>query len=237
MLLYIIRHGIPDYTTDTLTDEGRPQAEAVVRRLRDVGIERIFSSPMGRAQETAAPTARALGLPVEICPFMSERVAGNHFFYLTDEGKHRWMCERRELVLSNPAVLHSPDAFSHGVYADDALARQGFAELAAASDAFMAELGYVRQANTLAYRQEGKTYGCVAAFCHAGFGLHWLAHLLGLPPHVFFCTFDYSHTGITLIQMKTANDGLAYPHLLQHSDLTHIAMADLPYLYNNEIPI
>ena len=29
MLLYIIRHGSPDYTTDTLTEEGQKQAEAV----------------------------------------------------------------------------------------------------------------------------------------------------------------------------------------------------------------
>ena len=29
MLLYIIRHRIPDYTTDTRTEEGQRQAEAI----------------------------------------------------------------------------------------------------------------------------------------------------------------------------------------------------------------
>ena len=45
MLLYIIRHGDPDYKTDTLTDRGKLQAEAVGKRMYDAGIERIFSSP------------------------------------------------------------------------------------------------------------------------------------------------------------------------------------------------
>lgn len=53
MLLYIIRHGEPDYTTDTLTERGWTQAEAVGKRIYDAKIDRIFSSPMGRAKQTA----------------------------------------------------------------------------------------------------------------------------------------------------------------------------------------
>lgn len=48
MLLYIIRHGDPDYATDSLTERGVLQAEAVGKRMADAGITRIFSSPMGR---------------------------------------------------------------------------------------------------------------------------------------------------------------------------------------------
>ena len=62
MLLYIVRHGDPIYETDTLTDRGRLQAEAVGKRIFDSKINRIFSSPMGRAKETAAPACRLLGL-------------------------------------------------------------------------------------------------------------------------------------------------------------------------------
>ena len=58
MLLYIIRHGDPDYTTDTLTERGWAQAEAVGKRLAASGINRVFSSPMGRAKQTAEPTCR-----------------------------------------------------------------------------------------------------------------------------------------------------------------------------------
>ena len=62
MLLYIIRHGDPIYETDSLTERGRAQAEAVAKRLAASGIDRVFSSPMGRARQTAEPTCRLLGL-------------------------------------------------------------------------------------------------------------------------------------------------------------------------------
>ena len=50
MLLYVVRHGEPDYSTDTLTELGWRQAEAVSNRMVAVGIEEIFASPMGRAR-------------------------------------------------------------------------------------------------------------------------------------------------------------------------------------------
>ena len=69
MLLYIVRHGDPDYTTDTLTERGLVQAEAVGKRIFDSKIDRIFSSPMGRAMETADPACRLLGLEKNIEEF------------------------------------------------------------------------------------------------------------------------------------------------------------------------
>lgn len=47
-----------------LNDEGRQQAEAVAERLRDIPIAAIYSSPLDRTRETAAPLAAALGLDV-----------------------------------------------------------------------------------------------------------------------------------------------------------------------------
>ena len=62
MLLYIIRHGDPNYEKDCLTERGKLQAEAVGKRMFNAKIDRIFSSPMGRAKETAEPACRLLGL-------------------------------------------------------------------------------------------------------------------------------------------------------------------------------
>ena len=66
MLLYIIRHGDPDYATDSLTERGIAQAEAVGKRLAASGVNRVFCSPMGRARQTAEPTCRLLGLDYTI---------------------------------------------------------------------------------------------------------------------------------------------------------------------------
>ncbi len=72
MRIVFVRHGEPDYVRDTLTETGRPQAEAAAERLRNEGIEEIWSSPMGRAYETAQATADVLGLPVRTLDFMHE---------------------------------------------------------------------------------------------------------------------------------------------------------------------
>ena len=72
MFLYIIRHGEPDYETDTLTERGILQAEAVGKRLAAVGIDEVYSSPLGRAKETAAPLCKQLGLECVIEPWSEE---------------------------------------------------------------------------------------------------------------------------------------------------------------------
>ena len=73
MRIIFVRHGEPDYTHDCLTETGRRQAKDAALRLRDEGIEAVYSSPFGRAKETAQCTADLLGLPVRIVDFMLER--------------------------------------------------------------------------------------------------------------------------------------------------------------------
>ena len=72
MDIYIIRHGFPDYARDCLTNLGHRQAEAVAEALEALGIDEIYSSPMGRARETAAHLAERLGKPVAVEPWAHE---------------------------------------------------------------------------------------------------------------------------------------------------------------------
>ena len=79
---YLIRHGTNDYLAKALlaarlpnvhlNDQGRAEAERVASNLATVGIQKIFSSPLERARQTAEPTARRLGLQVEITPEIHE---------------------------------------------------------------------------------------------------------------------------------------------------------------------
>lgn len=72
-LVLLIRHGhtptagriLTGWTRGVhLSEHGRAQAEALVRRLEGVPLQAIYSSPLERCRETAAPLARARGLPV-----------------------------------------------------------------------------------------------------------------------------------------------------------------------------
>lgn len=74
-LLLLIRHGENDYTKTHklagrlpkvhLNEHGRKQAQALGEALKGVPIKAIYSSPLERALETAAPIAENLGLNVQ----------------------------------------------------------------------------------------------------------------------------------------------------------------------------
>jgi probable phosphomutase (TIGR03848 family) len=75
-LLFLIRHGENEYTRTgklagwtenvTLNEAGQKQAQGLVERLKDVRFKHIYSSPLVRARETAAPLAAARGLQVQV---------------------------------------------------------------------------------------------------------------------------------------------------------------------------
>ena len=72
MRILFIRHGEPDYAKDDLTDTGVRQAELLAQRLKNEGIEEIWSSPLGRAKRTALISSEVLGLPVKTLECMRE---------------------------------------------------------------------------------------------------------------------------------------------------------------------
>ena len=70
----LVRHGLTDETGRRLSgrlpglhlnDRGRRQAEALAERLAVLAVEAVYSSPLERALETAAPLAAVQGLTVE----------------------------------------------------------------------------------------------------------------------------------------------------------------------------
>ena len=58
MRIIFVRHGHPNYAKDCLTELGVKQAQAAAERLQDEGAQIIFTSPKGRAAETAKYIAK-----------------------------------------------------------------------------------------------------------------------------------------------------------------------------------
>ncbi|HAV77729.1 MAG TPA: phosphoglycerate mutase, partial [Anaerolineae bacterium] len=74
-LILLIRHGENDYTKNHklagrlpkvhLNEHGQNQAQALAEALTKVPIKAIYSSPLERAMETAAPIAKSVGLKIQ----------------------------------------------------------------------------------------------------------------------------------------------------------------------------
>ncbi len=82
---WYLRHGETDWNARNLSQgnvdlplnaTGEAQARDVAAALRDRGVTRIVSSPLGRARATAAACSEALGLPVEVDPGLREAAFG-----------------------------------------------------------------------------------------------------------------------------------------------------------------
>ena len=72
MRLYIIRHADPDYANNTITPQGHLEAKALAKRMQKEGIDRIYSSPLGRALDTMKYTAQILNIEPHIEPWTKE---------------------------------------------------------------------------------------------------------------------------------------------------------------------
>ena len=235
MLLYIVRHGIPDYEHDCITEDGVKQAEAVAKRLVRSGIDEVYSSPLNRARQTAEPTCRELGLEMKILPFASEVQAAKYFSVRSENFQFVWAFKNRPLFLGSDECYRNPSDFGRGYYLDDdVLAKEGARHLKEESDAFLKSLGYEKLNQGNAYRPIEDNDKRVAVFCHQGLGLHWIAYLMNLPFHLFTAGFNITHSSVSILHFRPEkSDGLVYPMCLCLSDISHLYAENLPMLYGN----
>jgi len=74
--LYLVRHceSTGQEASAPLTTVGHTQARLLADHLESVGADLLVSSPYTRAQQSVAPLAQRLDLPVELDPRLAERV-------------------------------------------------------------------------------------------------------------------------------------------------------------------
>ena len=222
MLLYLIRHGEPDYKEDALTETGWKQAHLVAGRLVESGVDEIHSSPMGRARETARPTAERLGLPVQVEPWAYE---------LGSEGATTFPDGVSKRISSLPPAYFQQEAFRKYGFDED-LARIPALDngelparcrmLIEGFDAMLAGLGYRRNA--------AGTYDVVAPhdrhvvfFCHVAMQRVLLGRALNLPFHFTASGFVAHFTGITILEFGPGGaEKTVSPALISYGDVGHL---------------
>lgn len=241
MLLYIVRHGDPIYNPDSLTPKGHLQAEALAKRFGLHGLDQIYASPLIRAQQTAEPTAKLLGLPVQIEEWTSEsKAAADFYIHDQENNQHGWIFQThhddmRTNISANCTMenWHTFYPFTEAFPNKDFKA--GYQRIIDASDEFLARQGYKRDGAV--YQINKPNEEKIAVFCHQGFGTTWLSHLLNIPPQIFWRSFNLSHSSVTVLQFSNRPNGMTSPQCLQLSDLSHIYREGLPYQYNNTIDL
>jgi probable phosphoglycerate mutase len=209
MRLYIIRHAEPAYPEDSLTARGHRQARALAKRFSVPGLDRVYSSPLTRALETAHYTAKRLGLDVEVEPWTREL----EDWWIPDPAVGElpaWQVDAAALRALGPGC--DGEGWPAAPPFDEPRLRLGFARLRAAGDDFLARQGYVREG--LRYRVTGTPGRRVALFCHGGFALTWLADLLAVPLPLVWAGFTLLPAAVTIVLFEAGADGWASPRCL-----------------------
>ena len=229
MKIYFIRHGEPNYKTDSLTDMGNLQAEAVAKALKDAGISEVFSSTCGRARETAEYTAKELGMEVESFDFIREI----HWRSKTGEeiykGGHPWHVVD-DMVLKGENLFdmdwEQSDRFSASVIGESAkVVSEGL-------DEWLKTLGYEREGDF--YRVVGdNTDRTVAMFSHAGASSIALMHLFRLPLPWVFTAIRLEFTSITVVEFSDEKGTLTFPVLKLLNDAKHLEGIETKNVFGN----
>lgn len=228
MLLYIVRHGDPIYNPDSLTELGKLQAQAVAKRLALHGIDRIYSSPLIRAQQTAEPTAILTKKEIVIEPFFSENNAVKYFWDRRDD-KNKWIMITMQGVFRSTVKKYGENWFEDPRY-EGMPVKEGRDFFLKNSDRFFESLGYKHDRENCKYITENPSNERIAVFCHAGFGISWLATILDIPLPVMWANFDISHTDVTVVDFVGKE---CTPKVLTHSNDSHLYKEGLPTRYNN----
>lgn len=214
MRIIFVRHGEPDYANDCLTDLGRRQAEAAARRLAGEGISEIYTSPCGRASETASCTAALLNLPVTVLDFMREITWGGPGI---PHAGHPWTLG--DMMLAEGFDFRGGDWRAHP-YFDGNAATDHFRQIAAEFDAFLARQGYRHEGRRFLCR--GGTDKTIALFSHGGSGACVLAHLLDLSFPYVASVLPYDFTSVIILDFPAKEGAWIFPRVELFNDCAHI---------------
>ena len=219
MILYIIRHGEPDYSTGALTEKGWLQAEAVGKRMAKLGIDKIYASPLLRAQQTAEPACRLLGIE-KTTEEWSHEIGDERLTSFPDgEMKSISFVQNTYFRQNGNMDLSFTNAYEcDGIKQSEMKKAVDYIEKN--GNEFLERLGY-KEENGI-YRIIRPNNDRVALFCHAAFARAWVAVLLHIPLHIMWAGFDYDYTGVTVIEFANNDNGITAPKCHHYADHSHL---------------
>ena len=222
MRLYIIRHADPDYENNTITKAGHHEAQALARRMSGYGLDKIYASPLPRANITAQYTTDLVKIDPIIEDWLIE-IPGWEIEGI-DEGAPAWDIPGEIFREKEPFATH--ETWQQLPYLHEERFSSYWEQFKKNSDKFIEELGYKREGGR--YRQVEPNRHKIAVFCHNGTALTWLAHLLEIPLPMVWSSFWHAPSAVTTIVFEERSNTWAVPRALSVGDVSHLYEARLP---------
>lgn len=217
MRILIIRHGDPHYPTDSLTDQGKMEAEALSEKLIKENIKAFYCSPLGRARQTAQYTLDKYGKEAEICDWLAE----------FDEVDPADRPDRQDILWDIlPQIWkNNPDYFDAKKWSDTLYTKgtafgEYYDRTVGAFDEVLKKHGYVRDG--VLYRAEKPNHDTIAFFCHFGLGSVLVSYLLGISPVILWHNSVMQTSSVTEFVTEERREGEANFRMTCLGDISHL---------------
>lgn len=222
MRIIFVRHGEPDYSNDSLTEKGFREAELLAKRTMNWNIKDIYVSPMGRANDTAAPTLKVLNKEAITLPWLRE------FSYQVISPTHGNNSVPWDFI---PSHLYSDDKLTSmeewinvPPMSDNENIKDNYPKVIAGIDEVISKYGYKRTGKFYV-REDGRerfitstvrdmkyptvdsfpeddSEPTIVMFCHLGVICLMLSHLLNIPFELLAHGLLIPTTSLTIVNTE-----------------------------------
>ena len=223
MRILIIRHGEPEYHTDTLTEKGRREAALLAERLSGMKIDAFYTSPLIRARQTARATLDRMNREAETLDWL-------HEFRGTVVNPKTGACECAWDFMPQ-YWTRCPEMGDFDTWTQNALIATGnsaeiYRETAKGLDALLARYGYYRDGAL--YATDRNSDATIALFCHFAISMNILSYLLRIPFHLLLHGFITAPASITTLVTEERVPGEVWFRCVALGDTSHLYAADEP---------
>lgn len=227
MRLLLIRHADPDYERDSITEKGERETALLTERLAKERIDRVYCSPLGRAQATARPYLERSGLAAQTCEWLRE-FQGAIADPVTGEQRICWdLLPRHFTVLDG---LYQPDKWLDTPPLNTASVRENTGMVYDGVDALLARHGYVRDGRL--YRAEHANEDTLALFCHFGVICVILSRLFSTTPVLYWQHFAAPPSSVTVLHTEEREQGKAIFRCSAFGDTSHLYAGGEPLSFS-----
>ena len=228
MKLIFIRHGEPDYSSDTLTEKGRREAAFLGERVKDWKVDGFYVSCLGRARQTAEPLEKVLGRKAIVLDWLQEFRGKVDSKYSVKNGLP-W--DFAPSFWTGYPELFDKDRWYEskvmGPCAGAPSVKDVYLETCRELDNLLKKWGYEREKGY--YRVTGNRDVTLVLVCHMGITFIMLSYLLGMafPTLIHGCFLP--PTSVTAVCSEEVEAGIAHFRCQ--------GMGDVRHLHKNGAPI
>lgn len=218
MNIIFIRHAEPNYELDTLTKKGWKEAELLAKRVSKWNVKDFYCSPLGRAQDTASLTLKAMNRTATTYEWLKE------FYYpvhdpVTNDFGTPWDF-MPEFFTYEDQLYDRKKWYEAPVFAENRGLAPAYKEVCKEFDKLLEKYGYFRKDDY--YEAKVHNDDTIVIFCHLGVSMLIMGYLCGISPSILWQSFFMAPSSVTILCSEERIPPKAFFRCQVLGDTTHL---------------